>query len=61
MKGNIIRLTKELENSEKRARDIKHTLTQQIENQEAEFQQIILNLKKQSEDSIRKLNEEKVK
>ncbi|XP_043473527.1 rootletin isoform X3 [Leptopilina heterotoma] len=59
LKGQISRLTKELENSEKRAQDMKYTLTQQSENQEAEFQQIILNLKKQSEDSIRKLNEEK--
>lgn len=60
LKGQISRLTKELENSEKRALDMKYTLTQQSENQETEFQQIILNLKKQSEDSIKKLNEEKV-
>lgn len=60
LKGQVIRLTKDLENSEKRAHDIKQSLTQQSGNQEAEFQQIIANLKKQSDDNVRKLNEEKV-
>uniref|UniRef100_A0ABD2WUT6 Rootletin-like coiled-coil domain-containing protein n=1 Tax=Trichogramma kaykai TaxID=54128 RepID=A0ABD2WUT6_9HYME len=59
LKGQILRLTKELENSEKHARDIKHSLTQLSENQEAEFQNVVLNLKKQSEEAIKKLNEEK--
>ena len=60
MKGQIQRLNKELENSEKHARDIKHSLTQLSENQEAEFQNVLMNLKKQSEETIKKLNEEKV-
>ncbi|XP_024946085.1 rootletin isoform X3 [Cephus cinctus] len=59
LKGQIARLTKDLDNSEKRAQDIKQTLSQQIGNQEAEFQQIIANMKKQNDDSIKKLNEEK--
>lgn len=60
LKGQVTRLAKELENSEKRAQDIKQTLTQQCGEQESEFQQIIMNLKKQSDDVVRKLNEEKV-
>lgn len=60
LKGQIVRLTKDLENSEKRAQDIKMNLTQQRGNQEAEFQQMIANLKKQNEDNTRKLVEEKV-
>ncbi|CAD6231744.1 GSCOCG00001565001-RA-CDS [Cotesia congregata] len=59
LKGQIARLTKDLENSEKRAQDIKQNLTQQRGNQEAEFQQIIANMKKQNEDTSKKLNEEK--
>lgn len=60
LKGQIQRLTRELENTEKLARDIKQNLTQLGENQEAEFQSVLTNLKKQSEDVIRKLNDEKV-
>lgn len=60
LKGQVTRLTKELENSEKRAQDIKQSLTQQSGDQVAEFQQIISNMKRQSEDSIKKLNDEKV-
>lgn len=59
LKGQIARLTKDLDNSEKRAQDIKQNLTQQRGNQEAEFQEIIVNLKKQNEDNCKKLNEEK--
>ncbi|XP_032664691.1 rootletin isoform X3 [Odontomachus brunneus] len=59
LKGQITRLTKELENSEKRAQDIKQSLTQQSGDQVAEFQQIISNMKKQSEDNIKKVNDEK--
>ncbi|KAG7207976.1 hypothetical protein KM043_009556 [Ampulex compressa] len=59
LKGQVTRLTKELENSEKHAQNIKHTLTQQSGNQEAEFQQIVSNLKKQSDDNIKKLHDEK--
>lgn len=60
LKGQVMRLTKELENSERRAQDIKQSLTQQSSDQVAEFQQIISNMKRQSEDSIKKINEEKV-
>lgn len=61
LKGQICRLNRDLENSEKRAREMKATLTQQAAVMEAEYQQTITNLKKQTEDSIRKLTEEKVK
>lgn len=60
LKGQAERLMKELESSEKRTHEIKQTLTQQSGDQEAEFQQIISNVKKHSEDNIKKLNEEKV-
>lgn len=60
LNGQIARLTKELENSEKCAQDIKQSLTQQSGDQIAEFQQIISNMKKQSEDNIKKMNDEKV-
>ncbi|XP_012287068.1 rootletin isoform X2 [Orussus abietinus] len=59
LKGQVARLTKELENSEKRAHDIKQTLTQQCGNQEAEYQQIISNMKKQNEENVKKLSDEK--
>ncbi|XP_034942532.1 rootletin isoform X2 [Chelonus insularis] len=59
LKGQIVRLTKDLENSEKRTQDIKQSLTQQQGNQEAEFQQIVMNLKKQHEDTNKKLHDEK--
>lgn len=60
LNGLIARLTKELENSEKRTQDIKQSLTQQSGDQIAEFQQIISNMKKQSEDNTKKMNDEKV-
>ena len=60
LKGHIARLMRDLENSEKRSQEIKLNLTQQRGNQEAEFQQIIVNLKKQNEDNTRKLVEERV-
>ncbi|XP_015432669.1 PREDICTED: LOW QUALITY PROTEIN: rootletin [Dufourea novaeangliae] len=59
LKGQVERLVKELDNSEKRAQEMKQTLTQQSGDQEAEFHHIISNMKKHSEDNIRKLNEEK--
>ncbi|KAL0100440.1 hypothetical protein PUN28_019642 [Cardiocondyla obscurior] len=58
-KGQVTRLTKELENSEKRAQDIKQSLMQQSGDQIAEFQQIISNMKRQSEDNIKKISDEK--
>lgn len=60
LKGQLTRLTKELENSEKRAQDMKQSLTQQSGDQIAEFQQIISNMKRQSEENIKKMSDEKV-
>lgn len=60
LKGQVTRLTKELENNEKRAQDMKQSLTQQSGDQMAEFQQIISNMKRQSEDNMKKMNDEKV-
>lgn len=60
LKGQVARLTKELENSEKRAHDIKQSLTQQSGDQMAEFQQIISNMKRQSEENTKKMSDEKV-
>ncbi|XP_066581176.1 centrosome-associated protein CEP250 [Prorops nasuta] len=59
LKGHIDRLMKELENCERRSQEMQQNLLQQNGDQEAEFQQIITNLKKQSEDNIKKLIEEK--
>lgn len=59
-KGQVERLTRELDNSEKRARDIEQSLTQQSGDQMAEFQQIISSMRKQSEDNVKKMNDEKV-
>lgn len=60
LKEQVARLTTELENSEKRAQDIKQSLTQQTDNQIAEFEQILSNMKKQSDDSVKKMVDEKV-
>ena len=60
LKGQICRLTRDLESSEKRAQEMKASLTQQAGAQEAEFQQVIANLKKQNEETVRKLTEERV-
>ena len=60
LKGQVTRLTKELENCEKRAHDMKQSLTQQNSDQMAEFQQIISNVKRQSEDNMKKMSDEKV-
>lgn len=59
LKGTVARLTKDLENSEKRCQDIKTSLSQQAGNMEAEYLQTITNLRKQSEDNARKLMEER--
>lgn len=60
LKGEVCRLTHDLETSEKRAHEMKNSLTQQASTQEAEFQQVIANLKKQNEETVRKLTEERV-
>lgn len=59
LKGQICRLNKELENSDKRAREMKATLTQQAAVMEADYQQTIANLRKHTEDCVRKLTDEK--
>lgn len=59
MKINIQRLTKDLENSERRAQEMKTNLTNAANIQESEFLQKIAHLKSLGEDNIRKLNEEK--
>lgn len=61
LKGQITRLTKDLERSEKRCLEIKSSLTNQAGNQEAEFQQAVGNLKRQNEENVRKLTEEREK
>lgn len=60
LKGQVCRLTRDLEASEKRAQETKASLTQQAGAQEVEFQQVITNLKKQHEETVRKLTEERV-
>lgn len=60
LRGQIARLTKDMDNLEKRARDTKAALVQQMNAQEVEYQQIIANLKKFNDETVRKLNEEKV-
>ncbi|XP_055612940.1 rootletin isoform X2 [Uranotaenia lowii] len=58
-KALIGRLQKDLENSERRAQDIKIQLTNAAANQEAEFLQKLNNLRTFGEENIKKLNEEK--
>lgn len=60
MKGQISRLMKDLENSEKKARDIKTGLMQHQALLETEYQETVSKLKKINEDSIRKFTDEKV-
>lgn len=59
MKGEIAKVTKDLERSEKRCQEIKNSFTQQSGVQEAEFQQMFSKLKQDSEENIKKLSEEK--
>ncbi|XP_026278331.2 rootletin isoform X2 [Frankliniella occidentalis] len=59
LKGQITRLTKDLENSEKRAREMRASLLQAAGNQEAEFQQQIAKLKSTIEETVRKLTDER--
>lgn len=56
----MVRLSKDLEDSEKRAQDTKASLVQQASGLDAEYQNQISNLKKQNEESVAKLTEEKV-
>lgn len=59
LKGAVSRLSKDLETSEKRAQDIKASLSQQAGNLEVEFQQTVANLKKHNEENNRKSIEER--
>lgn len=59
MKGQITKLTKDLERSEKRCQEIKNSFTQQAGVQEVEFQQTLNTLKQENEDNFKKLTEEK--
>lgn len=59
LKGQVARLTKDLERSEKKCQEIKNSLTQHAGVQEAEFQQTISKLNQQNDETVRKLTEEK--
>ncbi|XP_072949799.1 uncharacterized protein Root [Epargyreus clarus] len=58
-KGQIARLTKDLENSEKKLRETKNNMSQQSGKKEAEYQQIITNMNRTTTQNITKLKEEK--
>lgn len=58
--GQVARLTKDLENSEKKMRETRNSMQQQSGKKEAEYQQIISNINKTSTEHITKLKEEKV-
>lgn len=59
--GQIARLTKDLENSEKKMRETRNSMAQQGSKKEAEYQQIITNLNRTTNENITKLKEEKVR
>lgn len=59
LRNTVARLTKDLENSERRAQETKLALTHAASAQEAEFRQKIAQLKLADEENVRKLNEEK--
>nr|XP_032516165.1 rootletin [Danaus plexippus plexippus] len=58
-KGQIARLSKDLENSEKKLRETRNSMTQSSGKKEAEYQTVIANLNKTTTDNITKLKEEK--
>lgn len=60
MKGEIYRLCKDIENCEQTASRTKSELLGQSRALEVEFQQTIETLKKQAEENIQKLSNEKV-
>ena len=60
LKGTVNRLTRDLEASEKRCLETKAQYMNQSKSQEAEFNQLITNLKKDNEDIFKKLTHEKV-
>lgn len=59
LKSHVARLNKDLENSERRAQEMKIQLTNAASNQEADFLQKIANLKQFGEENVKKLLEEK--
>lgn len=61
LRGQVSRLSKDLEAVEKRARDANAAMMQRLQAQEAEYQQIVSNLKKLNDENTRKLTEERVK
>nr|XP_049693246.1 rootletin isoform X1 [Helicoverpa armigera] len=58
-KGQIARLTKDLENSERKLRDTRNSMSQASGKKEAEYQQIISNINRTTTENITKLKEEK--
>ena len=60
LKGQLARVAKDIEALEERAGETKASLMQQMSVQEADYKQIISNLKKHMDETIRKLTEEKV-
>lgn len=60
LKGQVSRLTRDLEAADKKFRDTKNALIQQAGKKEAEYQQTITNMNKTNTENIRKLNEERV-
>ncbi|CAK1541264.1 unnamed protein product [Leptosia nina] len=58
-KGQISRLTKDLESSEKKLRETRNSMQQQSGKKEAEYQQVITNLNRTTTENITKLKEEK--
>lgn len=60
MKGEIYRLYKDIESCEQAANQTKSELFSQSRALETEFQKTVETLKKQAEENIQKLNNEKV-
>ncbi|XP_026732244.1 rootletin isoform X2 [Trichoplusia ni] len=58
-KGQITRLSKDLENSERKLRDTRNSMQQASGKKEAEYQQIITNINRTTTENITKLKEEK--
>lgn len=60
MKGEIYRLCKDIENCEQAANHTKSELVSQARALEIEFQQTIESLKKDADENIKKISNEKV-
>lgn len=58
--GQITRLSKDLENSERKLRETRNSMQQASGKKEAEYQQIITNINRTTTENITKLKEEKV-